>query len=95
MQTCIYSVLGTPFTHSLLLTHSLLQGVSKTSKVSYENETMRYKVKAPGTATQVSSRGSNTVLTLPPPIRMNDFLQISGEATTAILRKAEEIQFFK
>jgi len=70
-------------------------GVSKTSKVSYENETMRYKVKAPGTATQPSSRGPNTLLTLPPPIRMNDFLQISGEATTAILRKSEEIQFFK
>jgi len=56
---------------------------------------MRYKMKAPGTATQPSSRGPNTVLTLPPPIRMNDLLQISGEATTAILRKSEEIQFFK
>ena len=29
------------------------------------------------------------------PIKMNDFLQISSEATTAILRKSEEIQLFK
>ena len=62
-------------------------------KINYENETMRSRVRDP--AATLPTRGSNTTLTLPPPIKMNDFLQVSGEATTAILRKSEEIQFFK
>ena len=54
---------------------------------------MRLRVRDPSAT--LPSRGSSSTLTLPPPIKMNDFLQISGEATTAILRKSEEIQLFK